>query len=203
MARTRGAARGRGRAKRRERPLGVAVGLGLATVLGVGMLILVVQLLLPGTTLHLFWDLVRHNSSATLPLDPLYQDWGAKIQAEDDWVVAPLSLLCGGLVLGRLAPRYASRRRVLLSGAALGLGMLAASLGFTWPAAVLQQNALDRNEGGMNVVLTAPTELIVRQALFVLGWTAFCVLGTRLGLLLRDRAPRPAAEAPSLDAARR
>ena len=181
--------RTRAKAKRRERPLGAAVGLGVLTAFGVGLLILIVELLIPNSTLHNFYLLAHHNASATLPLDPLYQEWADKIQEEDALLVTPLSLLCGGLVMGRLSPSYVPRRRLLIAGGLLGLGVLAVSLGFLWPTAILQQNTLNAHEGGQIVHLTAPVGLIVRQALFGAAWTALCVLGTRLGLHWRDRHP--------------
>lgn len=181
-------ARTRGRAKRREQPLGVAIGLGLAATLAVGVLIGVILLLIPGTVVHQFFSLVHNASSATLPLDPLYQEWAEKIAREDVLFVSPLSLLCGGLVFGWFAPSYVARRRTLLSGAALGFGVLAAVLAFIWLEASKQQTLMNHNEGGQQVILTAPPEFILLQALCIAVWTALCILGTWLGLTLRDRA---------------
>ena len=194
----------RGKAKKRERPLGVAIGLGLAATLLVGVVIAVALLLTPGTVAHQFFRLVHNNASATLPLDPLYQEWAAKIQEEDTLFGTPISLLCGGLVLGWLAPHYASNRRVLVAGALMGLGVLAASLGFVWTTGIIQQSTLNAHEGGQQVVLTAPPELILHQTMGVAAWTAVCVLGTWLGLLLRDRGRnKPGAEASDLRTAER
>ena len=175
------------KAKRREKPLGAAIGLGLTAILAVGIVIILVQLLIPGTAIHNFVLLAQNNASATLPLDPLYQRWLNQIEEEEALFGTPFSLLCGGLVLGWLAPSYASRRRVLLSGLALGFGTVAFSVAFEWVAALNQQNTLNIHEGGLQVSLTAPPDLILRQTLLVAAWTAICVLGTWLGLTLRER----------------
>ena len=190
MARTRGT-------KKREQPLGVAVAYGLATTFAVAALITVAQFLAPHSVLHNFTLLAHYNASATLPLDPLYQDWSSQLQEEDVLFVTPFSLLCGGLMLGRLAPSYAPLRRVLLGGGLLGLGVLAASLGFTWPEAIFQQNTMNAHEGGRQVSLTAPPALIAKQALAAIFSVAVCVLGAWLGLRLRDRRRGKPAAAPA------
>jgi hypothetical protein len=177
----------RAKAKRRERPMGAAISLGIGATIGVGIIILIVLLLIPSSTLHNFYVLVRHNASATLPLDPLYQEWAGKIQDEDALYVTTFSLLCGGLVLGRLAPRYAARRRILWVGALMALGIIAVSLGFVWFSAITQQNTMNHNEGGQTVRLTLPPKLILVQALCAVAWTAVCVFGTWLGVTWRDR----------------
>ncbi|MGI4789689.1 MAG: hypothetical protein ACRYFS_12655, partial [Janthinobacterium lividum] len=139
--------RTRNRAKKREQPLGAAIGWGLAATLVVGIVILIIQLIIPGTVAHNFFLLAHNNASATLPLDPLYQQWADKLQEEDTLFGTPLSLLCGAIVLGWLAPSYASRRRILLSGAGLGLGVYAVSLAFIWFEAPRQQAVLNQHEG--------------------------------------------------------
>jgi len=187
MARTLETAKARGKAKKREKPLGVAVAVGLATTLAVAILIVGVQLLEPHSALHNFYMLVHYNSSATLPLDPLYQKWYEEI-SEEDIPGSAFSLLCGGLAVGWLAPSYESRRRVLLAGAAAGLGFLLVCLAFLWTAGVVEQNTMNAHEGGQQVGISAPPALIVAQGIFVLLWTAFCVLGTWIGLRLRERS---------------
>ena len=194
----------RSKAKKRELPLGTAIGLGLAATLAVGLLMATALLLTPGTAAHQFYALVHGNSSATLPLDPLYQNWAEKMGEEDALIGTPLSLLCGGLALGWLAPNYVVRQRVLLSGAALGFGVMAVTLTFQWVAALNQQNTLNVHEGGQQVALTAPPDLILRQAFLVVVWTAICVLGTWLGRTLRERSrSKQDAETPSLHMAGR
>ena len=190
MARTLEAAtRGKGKnreKKKRERPLGVSVALGLAATLGVAIFIVAVQLLVPHTFISNFYKLVHYNSSATLPLNPLYQGWLEQI-SEEDIPGTAFSLLCGGLVIGRLAPSYETRRRVLLAGAGMGFGLLLLCLAFQWGAGILEQNALNHNEGGQQVGIAAPPSLILLQAALVIFWTVCCVGGTRLGLWLRAR----------------
>ena len=176
------------RARKREQPLGIAIVLGLAATLAAGILIAVVSVLLPGTAAHQFFSLVSHIQSATLPLDPLYQEWADKLSEEEVFFATPLSLLFGGLTLGWLAPSYVDRRRVLLSGALLGFGVVAASVAFVWVFGTLDQKALNHIEGGQQVNITAPPELIVKQVISAILWTAICVGGTWLGLRGRERA---------------
>lgn len=176
------------RGKKREQPLGAAIALGLAATLLAIIVIAVASVLIPGTAAHQWYSLVEHIHSATLPLDPLYQDWLEKITEEEVLFATPLSLLCGGLALGWLAPSYVERRRVLISGALMGFGLVAASVAFEWVVGLASQNALNHIEGGQQVNLTAPPELIVKQIVVAVFWTAICVLGTWLGLRGRERA---------------
>lgn len=184
------------KAKLRERPLGVAVGVALAAIFAVGLVLLVAQLLWPGSTVRNFFLMSLHASSATLPLDPLYQQYKESINWQEALFDSPLAFGCGGLVLGLLAPRYAARRRVLLTSALMALGLLVLLLGFTWADALHNTNALAANEGGKVARLGAPLDYVLRQTLCCLGWTAICVGGTWLGLRTRDRrgtAAPPAA----------
>ena len=176
------------RAKKREQPLGVAIALGLAATLAAGIVIALALVLIPGTAAHQFYSLVSHVQSATLPLDPLYQEWSEKISEEEALFATPVSMLCGGLALGWLAPSYVERRRVLLSGGLMGFVVIAVSISFVWVFGILDQNALNHIEGGQQVRIAAPPKLIAWQAFFAVIWTAICVLGTWLGLRLRERA---------------
>ena len=175
------------RKAKREQPLGIALVLGLAATRAVALLIAGIQFLDPHSALHNFYTLVHYNTSATLPLDPLYQEWAGKIAEEDALFGTPFSLFCGGGVFGWFAPSYMARLRTLLSSAALGFGVLAVILGFLLYEAPKQQAALNAHEGGQQVIVTMPPELILRQALLVVAWTAVCVFGTWLGLRLRER----------------
>lgn len=176
------------RGKKREQPLGVAIACGLAATLAAAIVIALALVLIPGTAAHQFFSLVSQVQSATLPLDPIYQEWSEKISEEEALFATPASMLCGGLVLGWLAPSYVERRRVLISGALLGFGAVVASIAFVWVFGVLDQNALNHIEGGQQVKITAPPELIAKQIGFAVLWTAICVLGTWLGQRLRERA---------------
>lgn len=184
MARTRGT---RGSAKRRERPLGTAIYLGLTATIGVGLVILLAQLLLPGSFMREYFELLRHSASATLPLSPLYQQLSEEVAREEALFATPFSLLCGGLVLGRFAPRYAARRRVLVAGALMAFGILAVSLTFLWVDTVYTTDLLNKHEGGTISHATAPLTYLLPQALWGLAWIAACVLGAWLGLWWRDR----------------
>jgi len=173
--------------KKREKPLGVAVALGLAATLTVAILIVVVQLLVPHTFVSNFYKLVHYNSSATLSLNPLYQGWSEQI-SEEDIPGTGFSLLCGGLVIGWLAPSYETRRRVLLAGVGLGFGLPLVCQAFQWSVGILEQNTLNAHEGGQQVGIAAPPSLILIQTACILVWGAFCALGTGIGFLLRRRS---------------
>ncbi len=197
-ARTRGT---RAKAKRRERPLGAAVSAGLAVTLGVVLVILIVQLLIPSSFLRQYFDLLRHSPSATLPFSPLYQQYSEEAAREEALFATPFSLLCGGLTVGLLAPRYSPKRRVLVAAGLMALGILAVSLSFLWVDSVSTTNILNAHEGGYISHPTAPLGYLLRQALWGLGWIAACVLGAWLGLRLRDRrAPQGNDSAPALHA---
>lgn len=185
------------RARKRERPLGTAIAWGVAAMMGVTAASFIILMLVPNSALHNFFVLASQANSATLPLSDLYQQWRESIEREEALIVTPLSMLCGGLTLGLLAPRYAPRRRVLLSGAAMAAILLGVVLAFTWTAALIESGITNRNEGGLIAKKTAPPELIARQAAWDIGFICICALGTGLGLKLRDRRTRVEPEAAS------
>ncbi len=185
------------RARKRERPLGTAIAWAVAATMGVSIVSFIVLMLVPNSALHNFFVLASRANSATLPLSDLYQQWQESIEREEALIVTPLSMLCGGLALGLLAPRYAPRRRVLLSGAAMATILLGVVLAFTWTEALIQSGLTNKNEGGLVAKKTAPPELIARQAAWTLGWIAICAVGTGLGLKLRDRRTHVEPEAAS------
>lgn len=155
--------------------------------MGVGLVILLVQLLLPGSFLREYYELLRHSPSATLPLSPLYQHLSEQAAREEALFATPFSLLCGGLVLGRFAPRYAPRRYVLVAAGLMAFGILAVSLTFLWVDNLYTTNLLNTHEGGAISHQTAPPAYLLTQALWGLAWIAACVLGAWLGLRGRDR----------------
>lgn len=159
--------------------------------MGVGLIILLVQILLPGSFLREYYELLRHSASATLPLSPLYQQLSEEVAREEALFATPFSLLCGGLVLGRLAPRYAARRRVLVCGGLMAFGILAVSLTFLWVDTVYTTDLLNKHEGGTISHATAPLAYLLPQALWGLAWIAACILGAWLGLWWRDRRVLP------------
>ena len=187
--RTRGT---RAKAKRRERPLGAAVCAGLAVTLGVVLVILVVQLLLPSSFMRQYYELLRHSPSATLPFNSLYQQLSEKAAREEALFATPFSLLCGGLTVGLLAPRYAPKRRVLVAAGLMALGILVVSLSFLWVDSINTSNLLNTHEGGYISHPTAPLGYLLRQALWGMGWIAACILGAWLGL--RRHGPHPAQD---------
>lgn len=182
--RTRGT---RAKAKRRETPLGAAICAGLAVTLGVVLVILVVQLLTPNSFMRQYYELLRHSPSATLPFSALYQQLSEQAAREEALFATPFSLLCGGLTVGLLAPRYAPRRRVLVAAGLMALGILAVSLSFLWVDSITTTNTINAHEGGHISHPTAPVGYLLRQILWGLGWIAACVLGAWLGLRGRGR----------------
>ena len=179
--------RTRRKAKKRERPLGAAIGWGLAVTFAVALIILLALRQLPGAVITHLFELSRYAASPTLRNDALYQQYSERLNEMDALLGTPLSLLCGGLTLGWLAPRYATRRRILLSGTTMAFAVVVIPLALVWLAAVLQQNAIDRQMGGYFYPVTAPPDLIVRQILWAILWVAIGTGGTWLGLRLRDR----------------
>lgn len=178
------------KAKKRERTLGQAIGLALGVTLGVALLIFAGMMCLPNSALHQFYLLAHYNASATLRDSPLFQKWMDEIDHQEV-VVTALSLLCGGLALGWLAPSYTPQRRILLSAAGISLGVVAVILAFLWPTAILNQNQLNANAGGTQDYVTAPFYVIRNQILWGVVWTAVCVLGAWTGRVLRTRYPKP------------
>jgi len=189
--------------RKRERTLGQAIGLALGVTLGVVLLLFVVLMLFPGSALHQMFVLVHYNSSATLRTDPLFQQWMEKIDEQEALLAMPLSLLCGGLILGWSAPHYATCRRVLISAAAIALGLVAVSLAFLWPTAVIQQNLMNSHEGGTQNYVTAPSYVIRNQIFWGVIWALVCMGGAWLGRRLRARSAKRETPGPALKAARR
>ncbi len=175
--------------------MGVAIGWGLTVTFGVALIIFLALRQLPGAVITHLFELSRYAASPTLRNDPLYQQYSDRLAEMDVLLGTPLSLLCGGLTLGWLAPRYTTRQRVLLPGTTMALAAVVIPLALVWIAAVLQQNAIDRQIGGYVYPVTAPLHLILRQILCAILWVAIGTGGTWLGLRLRDRK---AASSPPL-----
>lgn len=189
--------------QKRERTLGQAISLALGAVVAVGLVLFLALMLFPGSAVHQFFLLAHYNASNTLPTDPLFQQLMEKIDEQEALLGMPLSLLCGGLTLGWFAPSYATRRRVLISAAAIALGLMTLFLLFLWPTAILQQTALNTQAGGAQVYITAPLDVIRNQVFWGLVWTLVCVLGALLGRRLRIQSAKRAAPASALKAAGR
>lgn len=109
--------------------------------------------------------------------------------------------MCGGLTLGRLAPRYATTRRVLLTSTKVAFALVFAVVLFDWVYALIQDRLIDRRIGGFYNPITAPPDVILRQIVWAAVWIACWILGTWLGLRWRDR--KPTSETGALRPARR
>jgi len=180
-------ARSQRKTKKRERTLGQAIGLGLAVTLGVACVLYVILWMIPASNLANFYALSAHASSPTIRVSALFQQWATTIQWEEKLIVSPISLLCGGLILGRFAPRYATTKRVLLSSAKMAFALISFAVIFDWTDAFVQDWLIDRRIGGFNNPLTAPPDVILGQIGWVLVWITVCILGTWGGLRWRDR----------------
>ncbi len=173
---------------RRERTLFAAALWSAGVTVLVALGIFVAQWTTPGTALRNLIDLELYNR-AVRPDNPLMARFLTQVQTQEALYFTPLTMLCGGLALGCLAPRAAGKRRVLGAALKVGLTVLALCLLTSWGESLyaqgwhLRPHEIDR-------------ELLLVQGGLLLGWTAVYLLGTLLGLWARDRKQPVAAHAP-------
>jgi len=176
----------------------VAIGLGLMVSFGVGLAIFLIEIAIPGTSVRNIFDLIVHDSSATLVLGPLFQGYEFNFQREEALFVTPLALLCGGLTLGLTAPRVLKLMQVLWAAAGMSTGLLAVSLAFAWYVGLYETDQLARSEGGMVARQTAPPEYVLNLLLWHVSWVIVCVLGAYLGQRYRTMTAPVSRTAPAV-----
>jgi hypothetical protein len=187
--------------RQRERLLSVAVAWSVAVIFGVGLALFLALFLTPNSALRNYWDLTHYN--AVTASNPLYQQFANGMELEEKLLVTPLSLFCGGAVLGLLASPREGRRRLLLTSLGLAVGVLVVSLGFTWSVVIYQSISFAREWQIKPMTPIATHAYILAQTAWILGWIAVCVLGTFAALLWRSfrrkitvQSAAPAAPVP-------
>lgn len=167
----------RRRFARPERSLAAAAWLGVLTVLVVAVIIFLVELLIPTSTVRNFCELVFVNGQVS-PLSPIYQQYMNDIERQDDLIVFPISLFIGGLVMGRLAPSRARRGRVLGTAAWVALAVILAALGMVWvPTLVSSHGRLPQG---------ADTPYVLTLVAVMAFWAITFLAGAFGGLLWRN-----------------
>ncbi len=172
---------------RPERSLATAGWLGALTVVAVAVVILLVELMIPNSTVRNFCEMVFINQQVS-PQSDIYQTYIAEVDRQDDLFVFPTSLFIGGLIMGRLAPGRASRRRALGAAALVALAVILACLSMVWvPTLKASQGRLP--EGFDRVYALTLVACVA-------SWTATFVIGAFCGLLWRSARRRSDAGGP-------
>lgn len=179
----------RRRARRRELTLGQAAARGAAVTIATAVAAFVALILTPNSALRQFWDLAS-NSVPVSSGSPLRAQIMDAIQREDALLVFPLALLCGGLTVGRLAPRARRMRTVMKAGVGMGALIVLSVVGLEWGGKIAAQ-------GGHLLPGQADRQLVLTLLGCALGWTLCSALGTRLGLFWREAAAPKNTTPPS------
>lgn len=164
--------------RERERTAITAIMLSIATVFVVALASFIVMANTHGSALFNLWK----GLQADVPISPrsaLYAQLLSQVEYQEALIITPLSLLCGGIALGRLISPKFTRLRLLRVATAVSAGVLAACLLFRWTLIIAGQNWHLR-AGEID------TRLELTQAACMVGWMVAYLLGTWLGVLWRD-----------------
>ena len=110
---------------------------------------------------------------------------------EDALFVMPLSLLCGGVALGRLAPRTVSRKNLLL--VPVGITLICNLI--RW--GIIVAGMIIAGKGGHQIAGIVDWQIVRNQTLATVGWILAFVIGTGFGTLWRDARRKREASANS------
>jgi hypothetical protein len=188
MIQSRNPARQRRRARQqraRERSAVIAAGLSVAAILIVGLGYFFIEANIPGTAVRNFLLLVITNGQVS-PRSELYRALFAHIEMEDALIASPLSLLCGGLVLGRLIPSRFTRARLMRIATVVSVGVILAFMFFVWGLIIAGQHGHLR-PGEVD------THKAWVQTACAFGWIAAYLVGAWCGVAWRDRRERAGA----------
>ncbi len=158
----------------RERSLGAALGWSLAVVLALGLIAFEAELHWPNTPLNNLWNLLVVNGQVS-PDNPLIAQYIGEINRQDLVFLSYACLFGGGLTLGRLAPRNAPRRRVLLAAAAGTGTVVVLCLALAWSLQL-------RLQRGHLLPHQIDALLVGTQLGWALSWVLVYMAGTVLGL---------------------
>lgn len=185
----------RRRFARPERSFFAAACLSALVFLGVALLIGLIELALPTSALHNYYELVFVNGVVSSQ-SPIYQEMLAGVKRTDLLFVTPFSLFCGGLAFPFLAPRSATRPRVLRASVLVVAAITVGYLLLFWGS------VLDFMHGRLQPGMVDAQTVLTQTAFGLAGIAAF-VLGVFLGLRRRrapdaDAPPSVNASAPAL-----
>lgn len=173
---------------RPERSLLAAACLSALVFLGMALLIGLIELALPTSALHNFYELAFVNGQVN-PQSPIYQDTLDQVKRTDLLFATPFSLFCGGLSFPFLAPRSAARPRVLRASALVAAAITIGYLLLFWGS------VLDAMHGRLQPGMLDAQTVLTQTAFGLAGIAAF-VLGVFLGLLGRSARRSPDADNP-------
>ena len=183
----------------RERPLWQAALWSVAVTMALGLLAFQVAVRWPGTPLHNFWELVVVNGQVS-PTNPLISQFLEQVRWQDVLIETLLCLMGGGIALGRLAPRSATRGRVLGAGVGGAALVVVIILALSWTLEARQRGG--HLDGG-----DIDAQLVATQLGWIAVWTLAYLAGALAGLRWRDRQasglPGDEAEAPGAAAGAR
>ena len=182
-------ARTRARLQReRERTPAFAVSLSIATIFLVALIAVIVMCNTYGTALYnLFQGLMAQTLS---PRSVLYGQIISQVEFQEAVIFTPISLLCGGIALGRLISTRFTRIRLLGIAATASAGVLMACLLFRWTLLLVAQH-------GHLFAGEITSRLVLTQIGCTVGWIAAYLLGTWLGVLWRDQGRPKIANSPA------
>ncbi len=148
-------------------------------MLTLGLIAFQAELHWPGSPLNNLWNLLVVNGQVR-PDNPLIAQYLGEINRQDLVFLSYACLFGGGVTLGRLAPRSATRREVLLAAAGGTSGIVVFCLALAWALQLwLQHGHLAPHQ--------IDAFLVATQLGWAVSWVLVYMAGTALGLRWRDR----------------
>ncbi|MCW3059537.1 MAG: hypothetical protein JWQ02_1358 [Capsulimonas sp.] len=172
------------RPRHSDRPMALAIVLGALSVLAVSVFYVLAELLIPGSAIRNFVDLVSGNQSPTLTSSTLYMRLLDDIHRQMIFE-EPIAYFLGGLVIGRIISRRYSQAQALLAGGVMALILNVIALASLWGNVLVTQHG-HLKPGQVD------TKLELMQTLLAVLWIGVCVLGVEVGLRWRRSAERRA-----------
>lgn len=174
--------------KRTKRPISIggAVALSVAVSVGAGLAYMLISLAFPHSPELLLIQLMSGNESAEITSSPLYQSLWSQVFTQQIFIQMPISMLAGGIVLGRKLGDEYGLRKLYIWAAACGIFNFIAPNLFLWIGKLVNQN-MHLNPGDVT------SQLLVANLFAFLLWVGLYILGADIGRRFRKSGtPRTA-----------
>ena len=175
--------------RKRERTLRQAAWLGFAATLIAGFALFLLLFFRNPSDLNNFWRVATSDQAGILGQSEMVAKFQRSI-VNMELVATPLALFIGGLVLGKRAPKYASKRVASFAAAKMGGLTMLISLVVEWSSTLALQH-------GHLIPGQVDGILVAVQSGLIAAWTLTCALGGLIGAWWRDKIPAGGLEPPS------
>lgn len=159
--------------KRRERSLGAATRYGIAATIATGIIIFLVFVAIPNTSLNVFFRL-QTSSTPLMPSSELYLNLQNDMDRQEACIWTPICLLIGGLVTGLLAPKTVTIKTLCARATYITL------LVFLLAGLVTYGSIFAAQHGHLHGYYF-PARIILVQLALLIPWSLACIAGALAG----------------------